>query len=290
LQLNSVLLVFLAALLHAQRNLNTKTSTRKTVFVFLYELVGFTLLLPPALFFLYRLGMPTSIGLSIALLSGAIHALYWITHSQAYEGGDLSHVYPIMRSSPALVLILAVVFLGERFTWQGALGTGLITFGAFSIGLKGLAPKYWLEPFSALFREAPTRLAFMTLALTALYSIVDKWGVGHMHPVLFLFCFEGFGFLFLSIYLWVKYSPSDLREEWNGNGKNVILNGALAMASYGLVLWVMQTEKVSHVVGLRQSSVLFAAILGIVVLKEKRAAIRVTASILITVGCLLLSF
>ena len=59
---------------------------------------------------------------AIALLSGLLHFLYWLWLARSLETGDLSRVYPISRSAPALVLVLAVLFMGEQVSLPGAAG------------------------------------------------------------------------------------------------------------------------------------------------------------------------
>jgi drug/metabolite transporter (DMT)-like permease len=285
----AVAMVLLAALLHALRNLFTKTSGNKTAFVFWYELVGVLLIAPWGLHLLLRHQGWTWAGISLCLLSGAIHGLYWVTHAKSYEGGDLSHVYPIMRSSPALVYLLAVPLLGEPVTWPGALGVLIVTIGVYSINLPGFSPaRLWL-PIAALRDERHTRLAFLTLALSAAYSIVDKFGVRHFHPVLFLFLFQAAGLA--GIAAWVLLGPdrADAGREWRTNRGPILANGVLAMASYGLVLAALRSEEVSKVVSLRQSSVIFGSLLGVLVLKEGQGPLRLAAGALIAAGCVLLS-
>lgn len=284
-----ILIVLLAAFLHALRNLFTKTSGNKTVFVFWYELAGVLLIAPYGILLLLRHGPWNPVGPALCLLSGAVHAIYWITHAKAYDRGDLSHVYPIMRSSPALVFLMAVLLLEEPLTAAGSAGVLLVTLGVYSINLPGLSAANLWAPLAALRHERSTQLAFVTLVLSAAYSIVDKFGVRHFHPILFLFLFQAAGLFLITLYVLLGRDRADIGSEWRMNRPGILANGVLSMASYGLVLMALKTEEVSKVVSLRQSSVIFGSLLGIYVLKERNGPMRLVAGALITAGCVLLS-
>ena len=105
----AIILVVISAAMHAVRNFLTKKALDKQAFVWWYELIGIFLFLPLLSFFIYREGFPAGRLLSFMAVSGIIHFLYWLFMAQSLEKGDLSHVYPIMRSSPALVLVFSVI-------------------------------------------------------------------------------------------------------------------------------------------------------------------------------------
>ncbi len=88
-----------------------------------------------------------------------------------------------MRSSPALVLVLAVLFLSEQVSGQGAVGILLVAAGVYIINMKQISGEELLAPIKSIVRDRSTRFAFLTLISVALYSIVDKMAVEHIHPV-----------------------------------------------------------------------------------------------------------
>src|SRR5687768_1581040 len=107
----AITLILASAGIHALRELIMKKAHDKQVFAWLMCVVCIPLFLP---FLVYEgtRGNVTMMTVYITAGAGIVHSLYWFFMSRAYEGGDLSHVYPIMRSAPALIFILSVLFLG----------------------------------------------------------------------------------------------------------------------------------------------------------------------------------
>jgi uncharacterized membrane protein len=119
----------------------------------------------------------------------------------AYKEGDLSHVYPIMRSSPALVLIIAILFLGEQVSIQGVTGILLVAVGVYIINIKHISGEELLAPVKSLSRDRSTQFAFLTMISVALYSVVVKLAVDYIHPVLFAFFHLFTGICFCTPYI-----------------------------------------------------------------------------------------
>jgi uncharacterized membrane protein len=158
-------LVLLSALLHAAWNAAAKKNGRPTAFLAL--IVGFTL---PAALLLLPLFPPVALGTELTwllLASGCLHGLSFVVLSRAYEAGDLSVVYPISRSTPAIVPLLAVPLLGEHVSLLGAVGIALTLMGMWLVQTGGaLRGDALLQP-AALW-------AYLMLLLTAGFSLVDK--------------------------------------------------------------------------------------------------------------------
>lgn len=281
-------LLVLSGLMHAVRNFYTKKSNDKQVFVWWYELVGVLFFLPVFLFYFFREGMGSWWGIAIGLISGLVHGTYWLTHAKALEHGDLSHVYPIMRAAPLLVVPLAWIFLGERVSFIGFSGIVLMVLGVYVINLKGVTLKTVFEPIRSIMRERATQWAFVTLLLVTAYSLIDKKGVGLVHPIVFTYYFTLAGFVFFSLYVFAK-KRNRVMDEGRANKKTIILNGMLGVSGYALSLVALSMAQVSYVTGLRQTSVLFAVLMGGQLLQEKYRAIRFTAAVLMVVGAFLIS-
>lgn len=284
-----IFLVLLSALIHALRNFYTKKANDKIVFIWLYELVGTVIFLPVFVYYLLQNGTGSFFGIAIGAVSGLLHALYWIFHGKAYETGDLSHVYPIMRSAPALVLLFAVIFLNEQVSLIGVIGILVVAMGVYTINIKKISFSGLIEPLKHIFKEKGTQFAFLTLISVAVYSIVDKIGVGFVHPILFTYFYTFFGFFFFTPYILYISKKSAILKEWAVNKKSVLINGFFATFGYMLILIALTLEKVSYVTGLRQVSVVIAVLLGGHILKEKHKLIRSGASFLIFIGAFLIS-
>src|SRR5690349_21290276 len=151
--LRSLLLLLIAAMLHALTNLFMKQSRDKIAFV--WWMVAVTIVLgAPILLLLNR---PQPIAWVIICVSGILEGIYFFTLTRAYSSGDLSLVCPIARCSAPLFLFLwAIAFLHEHPTGAGACGIFLIVIGLYLINLRSIAD--WARPFEA-FRSPASRWA-----------------------------------------------------------------------------------------------------------------------------------
>ena len=280
----AVILVVVSAAIHALRNLLTKKAHDKQVFVWWYEIWAMVYFLPLCAYLVAEQGMPSATGVAFGVLSGLIHFFYWLFLSKSYEEGDLSQVYPIMRSAPALVLIVSVVLLRERVSVLGVLGVVLVVVGVQAIGMERPSPREFFRPFRALVHSRSTRFAFLTMLMVTAYSIVDKVGVAHADPLVFNYLLIVFGFLFFTPYIVRVKSRSLIVTEWRVNRKAILLNGFFVFLSYSLILVAFTIERVSYIVGLRQLSIVFAVLMGGYILKEKHLVLRLAAAGVIFLG------
>jgi len=285
----AILLVLLSALFHALRSLFTKESGDKQVFLWLYSIVALLFFSPLFLYFLFRVGITNPAAYAWCAGSGFIHFLYWLFLTQAYKEGDLSHVYPIMRSSPALVLVIAVLFLGERVSFQGVAGILLVAVGVYIINMKHISGQELLEPVKSIASDRSTQFAFLTLISVAVYSIVDKMAVDYIHPILFAFFHLFFGMCYYTPYILLTKKGHIIRKEWHTGLGRIILSGVIGITGYSLILIAFTIERVSYIVSLRQLSVVFAVLMGSFWLKENHKGIRLAGALIIFSGGFLIS-
>ena len=285
----AIALVLLSALFHALRSLFTKESGDKQIFLWLYSIFALLFFSPLFFYFLYRVGISNPAAYAWCAGSGFIHFLYWLFLTSAYKEGDLSHVYPIMRSSPALVLIIAVLLLGEQVSVQGVTGILTVAAGVYIINLKHISGRQLLSPLKSITHDRSTRFAFLTLISVALYSIVDKMAVSYIHPVLFAFFHLFFGMCYYTPYIVIFKDAAQIKKEWNSGPGRIILSGVIGIAGYALILVAFTIERVSYIVSLRQISVVFAVLMGSYFLKEKYGRIRLAGAAIIFVGGFLIS-
>src|SRR5512143_1646229 len=164
----SLLLLVLAAVLHALSNALIKLSRDKLAFTW-WTLTASAIIGFPLIFFV---GQPPPIGWFIILVSGLIEAVYFITLTRAYALGDLSQVYPLARgSAPLFVLLWAMLFLSERPTPIGVGGIFIVVSGLYLVNLPSLAA--WNQPLLGL-RSPAARWALTTGLLISIYSAIDK--------------------------------------------------------------------------------------------------------------------
>lgn len=282
-------LVLLSAVVHAVRNLLTKKAVDKQVFVWWYELFALVLYFPFFVYFLYQEGIRVPFALYPSLASGFVHFLYWFFLSKSYEEGDLSRVYPIMRSSPALVLVFSVLILREKVSPLGVLGISAVVAGLLTINMRKMTLSNLFPSLNSMAEDESTRYAFLTLLTVTAYSLIDKWGVDLAHPIIHHYLFMFFGFSFFTPYILYSKERSRIRNEWKTSRNIIFVNSLFVVLSYSLILISYTIEKVSYVVGLRQLSVVFAVLLGGYVLGEEQKMVRLSAATLIFFGAFLIS-
>ena len=134
-----IILVVLSAVMHALRNFFTKKAYDKQAFVWLYEVFGLLFFTPVFAFVLFGEGFELSISLFLVLISGFVHFIYWFFLAKSLENVELSLVYPIMRSSPALVLVFSITVLGEEVSLLGGFGILLVAFGVYTINMEKIS-------------------------------------------------------------------------------------------------------------------------------------------------------
>lgn len=273
---HALLIVIAAAVLHAAWNALVKGATERAVVIaavsLTHALAGVSLiaLFPP----------PSSASWLYIVLSTIIHYGYYALLFQAYRLGDLSQVYPISRGmAPALVALGALVFIGENLTLVGWLGLAAISFG---IGLLAF-------PHGAN-KADPRAIAVATLlGLTiASYSIVDGVGIRHSEsPMGYM------GWLFLlefPVGLFVLARRRRLRMTVPGRTFALgLVGGVLAVLAYGLVLYAKTFAPLGAVSAVRESSVIFAALIGLLLFHERPVVLRLFSAIVVGCGVIALA-
>lgn len=283
-------LVLLSACLHASWNTLTKGSGQPTAYLLAMELAIALLLLPVLLAFEWG-EVPARVwwGLAASIL---VHALYanWLV--QSYEHGDLSLVYPIARSTPALVPLLAVPLLGESIGLAGGTGIALVLVGMWAVQTQGRIAWRAMRSLGALF-------AYLTLLASAFYSLIDKqvmiwwdaapWTGPAPRALVFLVVLE-LGYLpFFAALAMRRVGLGEVRGVL-GRSPGRVFGGALAgIASYGLILEAFRSAPVSYVVAVRQTSVLFAVGLAVLLLGERPGRVRVLGAVAIVAGVALIA-
>jgi drug/metabolite transporter (DMT)-like permease len=283
-------LVLASALLHAWWSVSIKSSEDPLCFNLLQSWVVPVALAGIAPFVAFE-EIPRLVWMLLAA-TGLVHSLYLYWMSRAYEHGDLSLVYPIARSTPAFLPLVAVPLLGESLSLGGVLGIAVVVGG---IWLVHGVQRWRIE----LLRQPAARFAFLTLAATVAYSLIDKTAMSELaaspwsSPVPRAIVYS----VLLSTSHVLLFGPMVLRAR----GLRALRTTARAefgrataatlvsFASYTLILKAMETALVSYVVAVRQSSVLFALVLGVALLGERPGRERVVGAIATVVGVALIA-
>lgn len=285
IQPSSLFLVIASALLHPLWNMLLKKSDDKLIFYTNIHLI-FTALFFFVLFW-YPLGQIHGRIWFLIFLSATTHFFYQVFLCKAYDAGDLSLTYPVIRSSSVFILILAFVFLREVPTVPAVAGIFLIIAGACLANQE----RVHFSLHVILKRSANKAMFFavLTALFSALYSIVDKKAVLEMNPILFFYLFFSLsGFMFLGYILLRR----DKRERFWGvlkkNYGSITLASVLEFLSYLLILYAFKSSNTAYVTALRQLSVIAGVVYGSFFLKEKFGKIRLVSSLLIFAGAFLI--
>ncbi|MGE5543119.1 MAG: DMT family transporter [Bacillota bacterium] len=277
MEYGAILILCVAAFIHASWNLLCKRGLDNQVFLWLSMAASSVLLCLPAAF-LYR---PISrAGLAFMLLSGGLEALYIVMLGAAYASGDYSVVYPVARgSAPVFAALFSFIFLNESIPPVGITGVLLAATGVFVVRLDAGHAR---EP-----RNRALLPALATGAVIGAYSTVDKAGVTHVNPVVYICIVFGISACVLAPHMISRRRGAVVRE-LEINRRWMLAVGAMTAASYVLVLLSMRWHKAAYVSAVREVSVVFAAILGSVLLRERFTTRKVMGAVIIFAGILLI--
>jgi len=287
MELVPLLIVLLSAAGHVMWNFLAKQSRNKLVFIWGLYALGIPLFLP---LYLWR-GLGAELGggaWACILASGAVKAVYIIFIAEALHIGDLSVAYPLSRIAPAIVPFWAMAFLGERLSLLGGLGIGVVCLSIAAIHLEGLSAAHVLQLHEAFWTRA-TAFALLAAVAVSAYSIIDKLAiVRYVDPIPFNYIHWVVGSVLLAPYVVWRCGGGVIVATFRAEWRPLVLSALLDFGAYTLVLHVMESSKVSYIVAARQTSQIFAILLGTLVLRERCGAVRLLAGALILVGVTLI--
>jgi drug/metabolite transporter (DMT)-like permease len=265
----SIALVLLAAFMHAGWNALLRGGADRALSM---AMMNATLGIA-GLVLLAVAGLPAPASWIYVIASGVLHWIYVALLVVTYRSGDLGETYPVARgSSPALVALGASLFAGEWMNLLGTVGVGLVCAGIFMLA----AARGRLHAMNL-----PWALA--TGVSIAAYTVVDGFGVrasgNWLGYTAAIFAF------FIAAPLWfvTRYGARFFIAPANEVLKSVG-GGLISIAAYGAIIWAMQTSPMGAVSALRETSVVFAALLGAAFLGERLTMQRILACCVIAAG------
>ena len=270
-------LVLLAALMHASWNAIVKTGDD--------GLLMFVLLKAPtmviAAMVLAVVGLPNAVSISYAIGSAAGFSVYCFLLIWAYRAGDLNFIYPVARgSAPLGVALLSGLLLGERLS-----GLGLGGILVISAGIAALAyhPRTFARQIPDLLRAASVGLCI------AVYTLLDGVGARISGNVLgytaMTSIFSGVPLMAAAFFMRGGDTADFLRREW----KTGIIGGVMMFTAYAIVIYALTLSQMAHVAALRETSVIFAAVIGTLILKEPLGVKRIFAATVVAGGIILVA-
>jgi len=225
---------------------------------------------------------PTDAAWPYIVASGLVHIVYNMSLVRAYRRSDLAQAYPIARgSSPLLVTLGAALFAHEAIGPLHALGITLISGGIIALALPGRR----LSPAGAL-------AALTTGATIALYTVIDGIGVRLSDGQALTYTAWMFLFYWLMPVLFVAMRGltalwTPIRAAPMAVGSS-LAGGLVSIAAYGIVIWAMQSGAMGAVSALRETSVVFAVLIGRLFLREAVSAQRWLACVIVAAGAVCL--
>ncbi|MEK4344894.1 DMT family transporter [Paenibacillus sp. FSL P4-0184] len=277
----ALILVLASGFTHSIWNLFAKRSMNKDVFLWMINIPCFLLLTPYLIEWLVSNTIPLK-AYGLILLSIMLQSGYFILLSKAYQFGDISQVYPIMRGTGALLVpVLSVLMYSESlsiFGWAGLMLIiyGMIRIGGFKLNRTMLQDKKYMKGLMYALGVG--------LCITG-YTLTDK-NILEFMPPLALLALCNIGYM-LVLTLPALRSKA-VKTEWKINKGPLIVGSILSPGSYLLFLFAMNLGPLAHLSPIREIGTVFGTLLGIIVLKEQQGRMRVMMSIAITAGIIII--
>jgi drug/metabolite transporter (DMT)-like permease len=284
--IGALILVLIAAVIHATWNLLNKQVSGHPTFTWLVAVLSAAFYAPAtiAIIEIWQLKIG-SIEVGMMAGSAALHTAYFVLLHQGYRAGDLSLVYPLARGTgPLLSATGAILFFGERPSWIALIGIALVLAGVFVISSGGHRS------------QDPARLrkgrlyGILTGCCIAVYTLWDKYSVATLKvpPLYQDYASSVVVAIVLSPIAWRQWDQ--VRTSWSSHRREVIGVGFLRPLSFLLVLTAMVFTPVSYVAPAREISILIGVFLGAHLFEEEGMRRRLIASTMMLLGITAIAF
>jgi drug/metabolite transporter (DMT)-like permease len=269
-------LALVAAVLHATWNAALRSGADRLQFVTVMSFATTVAALPFAVF----LPLPAPASWPYLAVSAVLQVVYIIFLAEAYRYGELGQVYPIVRGSVPLLVTVGGFFLaGQRLPGLALLGVGLISLGIISLAIHSG-------------RAGVKSLAFasITAIFVASYVIADALGVRRAgNPQSYTaWIWLAYGALMPAAY-WLlrRRFTFDLKER---DSLKALAAGVLSFGSYGAIILAFALGNVGAITALRETSIVFAALIGRAFLGEALTPRRLLVCLAVTCGAVLIGY
>ncbi|MFM0643625.1 DMT family transporter [Paraburkholderia bryophila] len=271
--------VLFAALLHASWNAMLHSNRDRFLSMTWMSIAIATIATLAVVFVTPR---PAAAAWPYIVASGFVHTFYNVTLVRSYRSNDLARAYPIARgSSPLLVTLGAALFAHEAIGLLHVLGIVMISGGIVAIALDG-----------SRVSRAGVLAALTTGATIAVYTVIDGIGVRLSDGQALAYTAWMFLFYWLMPVLFVAmrglaalWAPVRA-EPWAVSSS--LVGGLVSIAAYGIVIWALQSGAMGAVSALRETSVVFAVLIGRLFLRETVSAKRWLACVVVAAGAVCL--
>jgi len=217
-----------------------------------------------------------------------IHSLYKVLQAAAYTKGAYTVVYPVVRGTGPLFTVIGAYFLfGEVFNGAQWFGVAVLMAGIFGLALYNMM--YLVSERETL--NLALGLAVVTGLFVALYTTYDAYGIrATANPFTFLawfFMIDGFLFPIIAFRRWRAMPAAPALGPLMQRG---VFGGVVAFLSFGSIMLATRLDKVGEAAILRETSTVFAALIGWLVLKETVGPRRIALMALIAAGAVIVEF
>ena len=275
-----VAIVLVAALAHASWNALAKSDDDRLVTLGAINAFRFLLCIPLVL----ALPTPARASWPYLVVSALLHIGYYVFLVRAYRFGDLSNVYPLARGlSPLLVAAGAFVLAGERLSSVALVGVCVACAGIASLSAGGAKVQAGNHRRGVFFASGAA-------LFIAAYTVTDAMGVRLSNAAVSYVAWLGIlnGLPLLLVAAIVRrgaFTRHLVARAWKSAA-----GGVLQLTAYGLVVWSLTLAPMAAVSALRETSVLFAAIIGVRLLGEPLGSRRIMAAALVTMGIVMMEW
>ena len=272
-----MLAVLFSALLHAIWNSLAHAAADRLVG---FALIGLVDAAGGALMIAF-VGLPPAGAWPFIIASAALHVVYNLLLLASYELGEFSQMYPLARGiSPLVVALVSIVLLAHALPISQLAGVLAISAGLIGLVLVGGRPGR---------KDLPALTAAVLTGFTiAAYTVVD--GVGVMNAP--LLAYTGWMFLLqgppLAVIALVRRGR-ELPAAVRANAVPGVAGGTISMVAYTIVLWAQTSGALAPIAALRETSIVFGALIGALFLGERLGPRRAIAAGVVLAGVLLIS-
>lgn len=218
------------------------------------------------------------------LIAGAaLHIGYQLFLLNSYRFGDLTQVYPIARgTSPLLVAGVSVVFLGVALSSVEILAILMIAIGVMSLSL--------VRQKDGRRNSRAAALAFATGCFIAGYSLVDGLGARQAGTALGFYAWLSLINASVFAIIMAVAKPGLIRRIHIDAIPALVIGGGASFVAYALVIWAFTQAPIALVTALRETSIIFALLIGVFFLKERLDLAKVASTVITLTGAILLRF
>ena len=275
-ELSVFLLILFAAFLHASWNLILKSIPNSLVGISMMNLFQSIIFIP----IIFLIPFPSGMTWYFIIGSVILHNIYFINLGNSYNKDDLTLIYPIARGcAPVFVAIFSLIILKEKISFEGGIGILLVSVALFILAAEHFKKKFNFYVF---------RISIFIAALISIYTLFDALGIRSSKNsfvyIAWIFFLEGW-LTFAYVYFKKKNKPYKLRSK---EFKLIYIGSLLSFSAYGIILWSFKYMQAGYVASLRESSIIFATILGLFFLKEKVSKTRILSACIFFIGVVLI--